>query len=169
MHGRLRLIVLAADDGYVRYIEQSGRSVLPLKAGETATISPSSLGRLADTPRQKAGSHGPWRDLRTTLRWTSTIRGCSLLAWEVTPTTGPSQQATYRQGQNRLICGQAEDHRTPASAQSLAICADLPLGLTHPASQFRLDVQSADGSSVSVVVISVIAASTPSPRPVGTA
>ena len=32
--GRLRLIVLAADDGYVRYIEQSGRSVLPLKAGK---------------------------------------------------------------------------------------------------------------------------------------
>jgi hypothetical protein len=35
--GRLRLIVLAADDGYVRYIEQSGRSVLPLEAGETAS------------------------------------------------------------------------------------------------------------------------------------
>jgi hypothetical protein len=62
--GRLRLIVLAADDGYVRYIEQSGRSVLPLKAGETVLITPSSLGRLADTPRQKAASHGPWRDLR---------------------------------------------------------------------------------------------------------
>jgi hypothetical protein len=29
--GRGRLIVLAADDGYVRYIEQSGRSVLPLR------------------------------------------------------------------------------------------------------------------------------------------
>jgi hypothetical protein len=71
--GRLQLIVLAADDGYVRYIEQSGRSVLPLKPGETAVITPSSLGRLADTPRQKAESHGPWRDLRTTLRWASTI------------------------------------------------------------------------------------------------
>jgi len=29
--------VLAADDGYVRYIEQSGTSVLPLEAGETAS------------------------------------------------------------------------------------------------------------------------------------
>jgi hypothetical protein len=38
--GRLRLIVLAADDGYVRYVEQSGRSVLPLKAGQTALITP---------------------------------------------------------------------------------------------------------------------------------
>jgi hypothetical protein len=85
---RLRLVVLAADDGYVRYIGQSGRSVLPLKAGEKALVTPSSLGRLADTPRQNAESHGPWRDLRTTLRWTSTIRGCSLLAWEVTPETG---------------------------------------------------------------------------------
>jgi hypothetical protein len=56
---RLRLIVLAADDGYVRYVEQSARSVLPLKAGETALITPSSLGRLADTPRQQAESHGP--------------------------------------------------------------------------------------------------------------
>jgi hypothetical protein len=46
--GRLRLIVLAADDGYVRYIKHSGRSVLPLKAGETALIMQSSLGRLAD-------------------------------------------------------------------------------------------------------------------------
>jgi hypothetical protein len=82
--GRLRLIVLAADDGYVRYVEQSGRSVLPLKVGETALITSSSLGRLADTPRQKAESHGPWLDLRTTLRWTSTIRQCSLFAWEVT-------------------------------------------------------------------------------------
>jgi hypothetical protein len=36
--------MLAADDGYVRYIEQSGRSVLPLKPGETALITPSSLG-----------------------------------------------------------------------------------------------------------------------------
>ena len=89
--GRLRLIVLAADDGYVRYIEQSGRSVLPLKAGETALITPSSLGRLADTPRQKAESHGPWHNLRTTLRWTSTIRDCSLFAWEVTPGAGPPQ------------------------------------------------------------------------------
>jgi hypothetical protein len=59
VHGRLRLIVLAADDGYVRYIEQSGRFVLPLKAGETATISPSSLGLLADTPRQKAAPTAP--------------------------------------------------------------------------------------------------------------
>jgi hypothetical protein len=39
--GRLQLIMLAADDGYVRYIEQSGRSVLPLKPGETAVITPS--------------------------------------------------------------------------------------------------------------------------------
>jgi len=92
--GRLRLVVLAADDGYVRYIEQSGRSVLPLKAGEMARITPSSLGRLADTPRRKTESHGPWRDLCTTLRWTSTIRGCSLFAWEVTPGSGPSQTAT---------------------------------------------------------------------------
>jgi hypothetical protein len=82
---RLRLIVLAADDGYVRYVEGSGRSVLPLKAGGTASITPSSLGRLADTPRQKAGSHGPWRDLRATLRRTRTVRNCSLFAWEVTP------------------------------------------------------------------------------------
>jgi hypothetical protein len=95
--GRLRLVVLAADDGYVRYVAQSGRSVLPLKAGETALITPSSLGRLADTPRQKAESHGPWRDLRTTLRCTSTIRGCSLFAWEVTPGTEPPQTATNQQ------------------------------------------------------------------------
>lgn len=94
--GRRRM--LAADDGYVRYIEQSGRSVLPLKPGETALITPSSLGRLADTPRQKAESHGPWRDLRTTLRWTSTIRGCSLFAWEVTLETRPSQTATDQHG-----------------------------------------------------------------------
>jgi hypothetical protein len=95
---RLRLIVLAADDGYVRYIEQSGRSVLPLKAGETALVTPSSLGRLADTPRQKAESHGPWHDLRATLRWTTTIRDCSLFAWEVTPGTGPPQTATDQHG-----------------------------------------------------------------------
>ncbi len=88
---RLRLIVLVADDGYVRYIERSGRSVLPLKPGETATISPSSLDRLADTPRHKADSHGAWRDLHTTLRWTTTIRSCSLFAWEVVPGIGPSQ------------------------------------------------------------------------------
>jgi hypothetical protein len=96
--GRLRLIVLAADDGYVRYIEHSGRSVLPLKAGETALITLSSLGRLADTPRQKAESHGAWRDLRATLRWTSTIRDCSLFAWEVTLGTGPPQTATDQHG-----------------------------------------------------------------------
>lgn len=82
--GRLRLVVLAADDGYVRYVERSGRSLLPMKAGETASITLSSLGRLADTPRQKAESHGPWRDLRTTLRWTTATRDCSLFAWEVT-------------------------------------------------------------------------------------
>jgi hypothetical protein len=52
--------------------------------------------RHADTPWQKAESHGPWRDLRTTLRWTSTIRGCSLFAWEATTGTGPSQTATDR-------------------------------------------------------------------------
>lgn len=91
---RLRLVVLAADDGYVRYVQQSGRSVLPVTSGQTALVTPSSLGRLADTPRQKAESHGPWRDLRTTLRWTSTIRDCSLFAWEVTPGTGPQQTAT---------------------------------------------------------------------------
>ena len=95
---RLRLIVLAADDGYARYIEQSGRSVLPLKAGEMALITPSSLGRLADTPRRKTESHGPWRDLRATLRWTRTIRGCSLFAWEVTPGTWPPQTATDPHG-----------------------------------------------------------------------
>jgi hypothetical protein len=87
--GRLRLIVLVADAGYVRYVQQSGQSVIPLKVGETALITPSSLRRLADTPRKKAESHGPWRDLRTTLRWTTTIRDCSLFAWDVTPATGP--------------------------------------------------------------------------------
>ncbi|MGH3246632.1 MAG: hypothetical protein ACRDOI_10545 [Trebonia sp.] len=56
---RLRLIVLAADDGYMRYVHQSGRSLLPLKAGETALITQSSLSRLADTPRHKAETHGP--------------------------------------------------------------------------------------------------------------
>lgn len=96
--GRLRLIVLAADDGYLRYVERSGRSVLPLKAGETALITLSSLGRLADTPRQKAESHGAWRDLRTTLRWTSTIRDCSLFAWEVTLETGLPQTGTDQHG-----------------------------------------------------------------------
>lgn len=95
---RLRLIVLAADDGYVRYIEQSGRSVLPLKAGETVSITPSSLGRLADTPRQKAESHGPWRDLRTTLRWVTTAGDCSLFAWEVTPGAKPPQVAKDQRG-----------------------------------------------------------------------
>ena len=38
------------------------------------------------------------RDLRTTLCWTSTVRGCSLFAWEVTPATGASQTATYQRG-----------------------------------------------------------------------
>jgi hypothetical protein len=88
-----RLIVLVADDGYVRYIERSGRSILPLKPGDTATISPSSLDQLADTPRQKADSNGMWRDLHTTLRWTSTTRNCSLFAWEVTPGIGILRQS----------------------------------------------------------------------------
>lgn len=34
---RHRLIVLAADDGYVQYIQRSGRSVLPMKTGEAAS------------------------------------------------------------------------------------------------------------------------------------
>ena len=89
----LRLIVLVADDGYVQYIERSGKSVLPLQTGDTASITRSSLNRLADTPRQKASTHGSWHDLRTTLRWSSEIAGCSLFAWEVTPGTGPSQKA----------------------------------------------------------------------------
>jgi hypothetical protein len=96
--GRLRLVVLAADEGYMRYVVQSGNSVLPLKVGETALITLLSLDRLADTPRQKAESHGPWRDLRTRLRWTSKVRDCSLFAWEVTPGTGPSQTAADQHG-----------------------------------------------------------------------
>ena len=92
--GRFRLIVLVADDGYVQYIERSGRSVLPLRAGDTASISRSSLGRLADTPRKKAETYGAWRDLRTTLRWSSKTAGCSLFAWEVTPGSDSSQTVT---------------------------------------------------------------------------
>jgi hypothetical protein len=88
--GRLRLVVLVADDGYFHYIERSGRSILPLKTGDTSSISQSSLDRLADTPRQKAETHGPWRDLRTTFRWSSKTAGCSLFAWEVTPGTDSS-------------------------------------------------------------------------------
>jgi hypothetical protein len=91
---RQRLVVLAADDGYLRYIEQSGRSVLPLGVGQAASISPSSLDRLAETPRQKAQSHGPWRDLRASLRWTWKRAGTCLFAWEVTP-------GTALQGQQR--------------------------------------------------------------------
>jgi len=89
----LRLIVLVADDGYLQYIQRSGRSVLPLHTGDTASITRSSLDRLADTPRQKASTYGPWHDLRTTLRWSSKVAGCSLFAWEVTPGTDPSQRA----------------------------------------------------------------------------
>jgi hypothetical protein len=57
---RLRLIVLAADDAYMRYIEQSGRSVLPLKAGETTLITSSTLGRLAEHHGRKPNptAHG---------------------------------------------------------------------------------------------------------------
>ena len=87
--GRVRLIVPAADDGYLRYVEQSGRSVLPLKDGDHG---------VARGRREKAESHGPWRDLRATLRWTSTIRGYSLFAWEVTPGTGLPQTATDQLG-----------------------------------------------------------------------
>jgi hypothetical protein len=36
--------------------------------------------------------------LIATLCWTSSIRGCSLFAWEVTPGTGPSQTATGQRG-----------------------------------------------------------------------
>jgi hypothetical protein len=90
---RLRLIVLVADNGYLQYIQRSGRSVLPLHAGDTASITQSSLDRLADTPRQKANLYGPWRDLRTTLCWSSKVAGCSLFAWDVTPGTDPSQRA----------------------------------------------------------------------------
>jgi hypothetical protein len=75
-----RTVRATADDGYVRCIEQSSRSVLPLKAAETALITPSSLGRLADTPRQKAETHGPWRDLRTTRRWTRREQQIALMA-----------------------------------------------------------------------------------------
>jgi hypothetical protein len=87
---KLRLIVLVADNGYVQYIERSGRSILPLRIGDTASITQSSLGRLADTPRLKAESHGPWNDLRATLCWSPSVRGCSLLAWQVTPGTSPT-------------------------------------------------------------------------------
>lgn len=82
---RQRLIVLAADDGYLRYIEQSGRSVLPLRVGQAVSIAPLCLDRLAETPRQKAQSYGPWRDLRASLRWTRKMTGMCLFAWEVTP------------------------------------------------------------------------------------
>jgi hypothetical protein len=88
----LRLIVLVADDGYLQYIQRSGRSVLPLHTGDTALITQASLDRLADTPRRKANTHGPWHDLRATLRWSSKTAKCSLFAWEVTPGTGPSQK-----------------------------------------------------------------------------
>jgi hypothetical protein len=84
---RLRLVVLVVDDGYLQYIQRSGRSVLPLHAGDTTPITQSSLDRLADTPRQKASTHGPWNDLRATLRWSSKTSGCSLFAWEVNPGT----------------------------------------------------------------------------------
>jgi hypothetical protein len=83
----LRLVVLVVDDGYLQYIQRSGRSVLPLHTGGTTSITQSSLDRLADTPRQQASTHGPWIDLRATLRWSSKTAGCSLFAWEVTPGT----------------------------------------------------------------------------------
>jgi hypothetical protein len=92
--GRLRLVVLVADDGYVQYVGRSGRSVLPLRTGGTASISRSSLGRLADTPRKKAETYGAWRGLRATLRWSSKTAGCSLFAWEVTPGSDSSQTVT---------------------------------------------------------------------------
>lgn len=83
----LRLVVLVADDGYLQYIQRSGRSVLPLHTGDTTSITQSSLDQLADTPRQKASTHGPWTGLRARLRWSSKTAGCSLFAWEVTPGT----------------------------------------------------------------------------------
>lgn len=44
---RQRLIVFAADDGYLRYIEQSGLSLLLLQVGLPASlVSASSLDRL---------------------------------------------------------------------------------------------------------------------------
>ena len=83
----LRLVVLVVDDGYMQYIQRSGRSVLPLRTGDTTSITQSSLDQLADTPRQKASTHGPWNDLQATLYWSSKTAGCSLFAWEVTPGT----------------------------------------------------------------------------------
>ena len=82
---RLRLVVLVADDGYLQYIQQSGRSVLPLRTGDATSITRSSLDHLADTPRQKASAHGQWQELRATLRCSSKTAGCCLFAWEVTP------------------------------------------------------------------------------------
>lgn len=89
----LRLVVLAADAGYVSYIERSGRSILPLRTGESASIPESALARLADTPRRKANSHGRWQHLQATLRWSARTAGCSLFAWEVAPDPQPSPNA----------------------------------------------------------------------------
>ncbi|MHB1430808.1 MAG: hypothetical protein ACYCVZ_01650 [Streptosporangiaceae bacterium] len=89
----LRLVVLAADDGYVSYIERSGRSILPLRTGNSTSISESALDRLADTPRRKADPHGHWRHLQTVLHWSREVAGCSLFAWEVTPGAQQARQA----------------------------------------------------------------------------
>lgn len=80
---RNRLAVVVADSDYVGYIERSGRGLLPLRVGDSAQITSSSVADLSHTAQRTAGSHGEWADLSATLVWSRLVGGCSLLAWEV--------------------------------------------------------------------------------------
>ena len=78
-----RLVLIAADQRYLSYLQRSGRDLLPFNVGGTTVISKSSLDRLPATARLKAQGHGEWASLQASLAWSSRAEDCHLFAWEV--------------------------------------------------------------------------------------
>ena len=84
-----RMVLYVSDLPGIRYLERSGRGILPMSVGLSTRISPDLVATLPGTAARHAVMDGPWTPLAAELVWQDTLDGWHLLAWEVTRLEAP--------------------------------------------------------------------------------
>ena len=77
--------VFVADSRGVRYLQRSGRGLLPLEVRSSTVISVADVEGLPKTAAKGAVADGPWQALTSELTWKYDIGAWHLRAWLVNP------------------------------------------------------------------------------------
>lgn len=78
-----RMVVFVSDGQGFRYLQRSGRDLLPVRVSNPVAITAKEIARLPQTAARRAVADGPWQPLKSELIWARSVGPWYLLSWNV--------------------------------------------------------------------------------------